>query len=154
MWEFTRKNTFGALAFSSFGGFWISYYVFVKFVASGLRPADASVAVGVFLLGWAIFTFYMIVPSLRVSAAVAAVFVLLTATFVLLTIGAFQSQQTITKWGGYIGLATAGMAWYASFAGVVNETFKKAIIPTVPLAPRPAAVAPAAPAPPTSGVGV
>ena len=43
----------------------------------------------------------------------------------------------MTKWGGYIGLATAGVAWYASFAGVVNETFKKAIIPTVPLAPRP-----------------
>ncbi|MGA7417327.1 MAG: acetate uptake transporter [Acidimicrobiales bacterium] len=152
MWEFTRKNTFGALAFSSFGGFWISYYVFVKFVVSGLRPADASVAVGVFLLGWAIFTFYMIVPSLRVSAAVAAVFILLTATFVLLTIGEFQLQETVTKWGGYIGLATAGVAWYASFAGVVNETFRKGIIPTVPLAPRPLAVAP--PVAPTPGVGV
>src|ERR1700733_1205220 len=23
MWEFTRRNTFGALAFSSFGAFWI-----------------------------------------------------------------------------------------------------------------------------------
>jgi succinate-acetate transporter protein len=154
MWEFTRKNTFGALAFSSFGGFWITYYVFVKFVAGGLRPADASVAVGVFLLGWAIFTFYMIVPSLRISGAVAAVFVLLTATFVLLTIGAFQNQTTVTKWGGYIGLATAGVAWYASFAGVVNETFIKAIIPTVPLAPRPVAVAPTAPVAPTPGVGV
>src|SRR5665213_1020405 len=33
MWEFVRKNTFGALAFSSYGAFWISYYVFVKFVA-------------------------------------------------------------------------------------------------------------------------
>jgi succinate-acetate transporter protein len=151
IWEFTRKNTFGALAFSSFGAFWISYYVFVKFVAGGLRPADASVAVGVFLLGWAIFTFYMILPSLRVSGAVAAVFVLLTATFVLLTIGAFQNQQTVTKWGGYIGLATAAAAWYASFAGVVNETFKKVIIPVLPLAPRPVAVAPAAPTP---GVGV
>ncbi len=156
MWEFTRKNTFGALAFSSYGGFWISYYVFVKFVLTGVRsPADASVAVGVFLLGWAIFTFYMILPSLRVSGAVAAVFILLTATFVLLTIGAFQTQITVTKWGGYIGLATAGAAWYASFAGVVNETFKKVLIPTLPLAPP--AVAAAAPAPgvaPPSGIGV
>jgi succinate-acetate transporter protein len=91
---------------------------------------------------------------LRVSGAVAAVFVLLTATFVLLTIGAFQNQTTVTKWGGYIGLATAGVAWYASFAGVVNETFRKAIIPTVPLAPRPVAIAPVAPVAPTPGVGV
>ncbi|HEY1988933.1 MAG TPA: acetate uptake transporter [Acidimicrobiales bacterium] len=134
MWEFTRKNTFGALAFSSFGAFWISYYVFGKFVA--VTAADAPVAAGVFLLGWTIFTFYMIVPSLRVSAAVALVFVLLTATFVLLTIGAFHSQETLTKWGGYVGIATAAAAWYASFAGVVNETFKKAVIPTIPLAPK------------------
>jgi len=136
MWEFTRRNTFGALAFSSFGAFWISYYVFGKFVAGGITQADAPVAVGVFLLGWTIFTFYMIVPSFRVSGAVALVFVLLTVTFVLLTIGAFRSNVTMTHWGGYIGLATAGAAWYASFAGVVNETFKKAIIPTIPLAPK------------------
>jgi hypothetical protein len=139
MWEFVRKNTFGALAFSSYGAFWISYYVFVKFVAGGVAPADVPVAVGVFLLGWTIFTAYMTIPSLRVSAAVATVFVLLTITFVLLTIGAFRSQTTVTQWGGYFGIATAAAAWYASFAGVVNETFKKAIIPTIPLAPTPAA---------------
>jgi succinate-acetate transporter protein len=137
MWEFVRKNTFGALAFSSFGAFWISYYVFGKFVAGGVAPADVPVAVGVFLLGWTIFTAYMVVPSLRVSAAVALVFILLTVTFVLLTIGAFRSQATVTQWGGYFGIATAAAAWYASFAGVVNETFKKVVIPTFPLAPAP-----------------
>jgi len=139
MWEFVRKNTFGALAFSSYGAFWIAYYVFVKFVAGGIPAAGVPQAVGVFLLGWTIFTFYMVLPSLRVSAAVAAVFILLTITFVLLTIGAFQSNMTVNHWGGYFGIATAADAWYTSFAGVVNETFKKAIIPTIPLAPRPAA---------------
>jgi succinate-acetate transporter protein len=140
MWEFVRKNTFGALAFSSYGAFWIAYYVFGKFVAGGIPAADVPQAVGVFLLGWTIFTFYMIVPSLRVSAAVATVFVLLTITFVLLTIGAFRSSTTMNEWGGYFGIATAAAAWYASFAGVVNETFKKALIPTIPLAPRPTQV--------------
>jgi succinate-acetate transporter protein len=140
MWEFVRKNTFGALAFSSYGAFWIAYYVFGKFVAGGIAPADVPQAVGVFLLGWTIFTFYMVIPSLRVSAAVAAVFILLTITFVLLTIGAFRSNLTITQWGGYFGIATAAVAWYASFAGVVNETFKKVIIPTIPLAPRAAPI--------------
>jgi succinate-acetate transporter protein len=140
MWEFVRKNTFGALAFSSYGAFWIAYYVFGKFVAGGVAPADLPQAVGVFLLGWTIFTFYMVFPSLRVSVAVAAVFVLLTITFVLLTIGAFRSQTTVTEWGGYFGIATAAAAWYASFAGVVNETFKKALIPTIPLAPTPTPV--------------
>ena len=136
MWEFVRGNTFGALAFSSFGAFWISYYVFVKFVAPGVAPADAPTAVGVFLLGWTIFTAYMTIASTRVSGAVLLVFVLLTVTFVLLTIGAFRGNADITKAGGWVGIVTAAAAWYASFAGVVNETFRKTIMPTFPMAPR------------------
>ncbi len=140
MWEFVRKNTFGALAFSSYGAFWISYYVFGKFIAPGIKtPAELAVAQGVFLLGWTIFTAYMTVASLRVSAAVALVFVLLTATFVLLTIGAFQGLGNVNKAGGWVGVATAAAAWYASFAGVLNETFKKTMLPTLPLSPRPVA---------------
>ncbi|HXZ83809.1 MAG TPA: acetate uptake transporter [Acidimicrobiales bacterium] len=136
MWEFVRKNTFGAVAFSSFGAFWIAYYVFVKFVAPGVTAVDLPVAVGVFLLGWTIFTAYMTVASFRVSGAVVAVFVLLTITFVLLTIGAFQMNEDLNKAGGWVGIATAAAAWYASFAGVVNETFKRSVVPTMPLVPR------------------
>jgi uncharacterized protein len=137
MWEFARRNTFGALAFTSYGAFWISYYVFVKFVAPGIKtPADGAVAVGVFLLGWTIFTFYMIFAAFRVSGAVVVVFVLLTATFVFLTIGAFNTSMGANKIGGWLGLATAAAAWYASFGGVVNETFKKTVIPLLPLAPK------------------
>lgn len=136
MWEFVRKNTFGALAFTSYGAFWISYYVFIKFVAPGMKVSDLPVAVGVFLLGWTFFTFYMTIASLRVSGAVVLVFVLLTATFVLLTIGAFHTSMNLNKAGGWVGVATAAAAWYASFAGVMNDTFKKPIIPTIPLAPR------------------
>jgi succinate-acetate transporter protein len=139
MWEFARKNTFGATAFTSFGSFWITYYVLVKFILPGVvkaTPLDAPVVVGVFLLGWTIFTAYMIIPSLRVSGAVVVVFVLLTVTFVLLTIGAFQGQATANKIGGWTGIATAAAAWYASLAGVTNETFKKTVLPVLPLGPR------------------
>jgi hypothetical protein len=134
MWEFVRKNTFGALAFTSYGAFWISYYVLSRSIIPTIKtPAEVSIAVGVFLLGWTIFTAYMTVASLRVSGAVVAVFVLLTATFVLLTIGAFDNMATVTKAGGWVGVATAAAAWYASFAGVVNDTFKRPVVPTLPL---------------------
>ena len=136
MWEFVRKNTFGALAFTSYGAFWISYYVFVKFLVGALKPALVPSAAGVFLLGWTIFTFYMLIASMRVSGAVVAVFFVLTITFVLLTIGAFNSNSTITHIGGWVGIVTAALAWYASAAGVINETFKKALVPVFPLAPR------------------
>jgi hypothetical protein len=136
MWEFTRKNTFGAIAFTSYGAFWIAYYVFVHFLVPGMPVKDAPQAVGVFLLGWTILTFYLMIASFRVSGAVVGVFVALDVTFVLLTIGAFQSNANITKAGGWAGIVTAAIAFYASAAGVINETYKKPILPVFPLAPR------------------
>jgi uncharacterized protein len=134
MWEFVRKNTFGAIAFTSYGAFWISYYVFAHFLAASLTAAEAPQAVGVFLLGWTILTFYLMIASLRVSGAVLAVFVALDITFVLLTIGAFESNMTINKVAGWVGVVTAAFAFYASAAGVINETFRQPLLPVFPLA--------------------
>lgn len=143
MWEFRRGNTFGAVAFSSFGAFWLSYWFMATFILSApaLVAVSAQVhqAIGLYLLGWAIFTAYMTVASFRVSGAVAAVFVLLTLTFVALCLGAFAAEvpstSSWTKIGGWLGLATALAAWYASFAAVTNSTFKRTIMPTWPMAP-------------------
>jgi hypothetical protein len=132
MWEFRKANTFGALAFSSFGAFWLSFAAYVSVIAPGLPTATASSATGLFLLAWTIFTAYVAVASLRVSGAVAAVLVALFATFLLLTIGAYSGAATITNIGGYVGLVTAALAWYASFAGVTNATFKKTVLPVFP----------------------
>lgn len=136
MWEFRKGNTFGALAFSSFGAFWLAYWYYVAHVAAKLPAADAHKATGVFLLSWAIFTAYMTIASLRTTGAIAAVFVALTITFVLLMIGAFATGAAavdMTKAGGWAGLVTAALAWYASFAAVTNATFKRTMLPTWPL---------------------
>ncbi|MEY9963578.1 succinate-acetate transporter protein [Streptacidiphilus sp. MAP12-16] len=136
MWEFRRGNTFGATAFSSFGAFWLAYYVLVKDIAPTLAAsADAHAALGLFLLAWGIFTAYMAVAAVRVSGAVLGVFVALTLTFVVLAIGEFAKNDSITKVGGWLGLVTAALAWYASFAGVVSSTFGRAVLPTWPAKP-------------------
>ena len=122
MWEFRTGNTFGAVAFCSFGAFWISFWALNVFYAKEIG-GNVGHAVGLYLWAWAIFTAYMTVAALRTSGAVLLVFVLLTATFVLLAIGEAGAHETVTHWGGYVGLATAAAAWYASFAAVVNSTF-------------------------------
>jgi len=132
MWEFRNGNTFGAVAFSSFGGFWISFWALEAFYAKQIG-GDAGHAVGLYLWAWAIFTAYMTVAAMRTSGAVLLVFVLLTATFVLLAIGETGAHETVTHWGGYLGLATAAAAWYASFAAVTNSTFGRTVLPVVPL---------------------
>ncbi len=136
LWEFRTGNTFGAVAFCSFGAFWISYYFLVH---TALPVKSAHSAIGLYLWMWAIFTGYMFIGSLRTTGAVAAVFLLLTITFVLLGIGNSALSGTLSttngtiKLGGWFGLATAIVAWYASFASVVNSTFGRTIAPVFPL---------------------
>ena len=81
MWEFAKNNTFGALAFSSYGAFWMSFAAYVKFVVPGLPADSAHQATGLFLLGWTIFTVYMTVVTLRISVGLMSVFVPLSITF-------------------------------------------------------------------------
>jgi hypothetical protein len=132
MWEFRTGNTFGAVAFCSYGAFWISFWALNVFYAKDIG-GNAGHAVGVYLWAWAIFTSYMTIAALRVNLAVLAVFALLTATFILLAIGAVGAHTTVTHWGGYVGLATAAAAWYASFAVVTNSTFGRTLLPVIPL---------------------
>jgi hypothetical protein len=39
----------------------------------------------------------------------------------------------MTKIGGWLGIITALLAWYASAAGVINETHGKVVLPVGPL---------------------
>jgi uncharacterized protein len=131
MWEFRTGNTFGAVAFTSFGAFWISYYILVRTTPVALITPHA---VSAYLWMWAIFTTYMFFASLRTTAAVALVFLLLAITFILLAWGDLGSGHTsISHAGGWVGLATAIAAWYASFAAVINSTFARVVLPVVPL---------------------
>ncbi|MEA2411559.1 MAG: uncharacterized protein QOC77_2120 [Thermoleophilaceae bacterium] len=130
MWEFRTGNTFGAVAFTSYGAFWISFWAFEQFYAKGITDKVVlGNAVGLFLIAWGIFTAYMFVASLRTTAAISVVFLLLATTFILLGIGNAEANTGITHAGGYVGIATAIAAWYASFAAVTNSTFGRIVLP-------------------------
>jgi succinate-acetate transporter protein len=133
MWEFTKGNTFGAVAFSSYGAFWLSFWYLLNHLPSGAAANDLYHAVGVYLLMWAIFTSYMFIASLRTTGAVAGVFFFLAVTFIVLAIGWLDNHSaTWIKAGGWLGLVTAAIAWYASFAAVTNFTFKRTVLPVFP----------------------
>ena len=132
LWELAKGNTFGATAFCSYAGFWVSYWWLTGHNAAQLPAADAHKGIGMYLLAWGIFTAYMSVAATRVNLAVLTVFVLLTITFLLLAWGEFATSTGITKTGGYAGLLTALAAWYASFAGVTAFTWKRQIAPIGP----------------------
>src|SRR5207248_4028753 len=129
MWEFRNNNAFGATAFTSYGAFWLSFWALNQFWVKDIPAAHAGDAVGLYLIGWGIFTTYMWVASFRVSVAVNLVFLALAVTFFLLGIGNAVDSTSVVKAVGWAGLETAGFAWYASFAAVLNSTFNRTVLP-------------------------
>lgn len=139
MWEFRAGNTFGATAFSSYGGFWLALgFVFVP--GSGIldsfakSPAALHPALGLFLLGWTIFTGLMFLGSLRSNGALMALFALLFLTFLALTIAELGAGTTFTVIGGWFGILTALVAWYTALAGVLSSSRSAFTLPVWPRA--------------------
>jgi len=128
IFEFRAPNTFGATAFCSYGAFWVSFAIYVWFIAPGLGPL-AYEATGLFLFVWLIFTMYMFVGSLKVSKALCSVFFFLTITFALLLIGTLTPNISCIQAGGWFGIMTAVCAWYCSAAVAINSTWGRTVLP-------------------------
>jgi len=133
MWEMAVGNTFGATALSSYGGFWISYAMIETAGGFGIVSAygdDAKqleYAIGFYLIGWFIFTFILVICTLRSTLAFFLLFFTLDMTFLLLAIARFQlvngaANVPVTKAGGFFGLLAAFLAWYNAWAGICDPS--------------------------------
>lgn len=124
--EYANGNTFGTVAFFSYGAFWISFALFVQFFGKGVD----GTFVAWYLLMWGVFTFYMWIGTLRNHpTSIMLVFLALWLTFVLLAVGNF-GVSGFGQIGGYVGLITALLAMYASASQVINDSHKKTVLPT------------------------
>jgi uncharacterized protein len=139
MWEFRNRNVFGSTAFWTYGGFWMSLGIFValvllsKNVAAAVAGTDLLNALAWFLVAFAIFNFYMLLWSTRVNVAIFGVFLTLQITEVMLAIGFFNEAHGKSAWmthaGGWAGIVTAAVAWYASAALVVQGMAGRPVLP-------------------------
>jgi succinate-acetate transporter protein len=126
MWEFKTGNTFGATAFSTYGAFWMGVAATVGLVLWGkLAAADVTYTLAWILTAFAIFNTYMLVISARTqNTAVFLVFLTLEITEILLAWGNFNGSAAgsgLVSIGGWVGILTALVAWYASAAIVANS---------------------------------
>ena len=133
--EFKNRNLFGATAFTSYAAFSISLGTYVYLATAGGAPLHDSLgkpALGIFLVSWTISTAYMWIGSIRVNVALATLFTMLLATYVLLDCA--QAGWISSVPAGYCGILTAAVAWYISAAGVINETWGRVVLPVWPIA--------------------
>ncbi|CAO3696574.1 unnamed protein product [Rhizopus stolonifer] len=126
MWEFKTGNTFGATAFSSYGGFWLSFgLIFVPGAnITGSYNGNTAIleqSLGYYLLGWTIFTGIMLIASHRSSVGLVSLFFFLFITFIMLTAGKLNDSINCQIAGGALGIVTALIAWYNALSGLLTK---------------------------------
>jgi succinate-acetate transporter protein len=138
--EFKKGNTFGTVAFTSYGLFWwslVALLVLPSFSFMGISaPTDAAMAAYFFM--WGLFTFAMFFGTLKKNRALQFVFLSLAILFFLLMVRELTSNAvlfgsvTINTLLGYEGVICGLSAVYLAIAEVLNETYQKTILPICP----------------------
>jgi succinate-acetate transporter protein len=146
MWEFKTGNTFGSVAFSSYGGFWMSFAAlnmkcFGFLDAYANKPEDLHNGLGIYLLAWGMFSLWMTLAAHRTTLALMVLLFLVFVTFLMLSIGEF----TVLHWphmsvrckeaGGCFGTMAALLAWYCAYASLLSKKISLVTLPLVEMDP-------------------
>jgi hypothetical protein len=142
--EYKKGNTFGTVAFTSYGLFWWSYaflnilpnnYFFGYFYQ---LPSSESLAAYFFM--WGLFTLLMFFGTLKTNRALQFVFMSLAILFFLLAtksaILAYSPSTDVelfTRIIGIEGVFCGLSAVYLAMAEVLNEAHGKTVLPICPV---------------------
>lgn len=128
--EFKCGNTFGMVAFLSYGAFWWWFTFLVLLGSHGvLDLSHAGSTIAATLIGWGVFTLYMWVATFKLVKALWWIFLTLWITFFLLGFGALLGSNGLSVTGGWIGILCGLIAVYTSFAIVTNTAFNRTVLP-------------------------
>ncbi len=139
--EFRKGNTFGTVAFTSYGLFWWSY-AFINllprsiFFAGYQSPSNESMMA--YFIMWGLFTLIMFFGTLKTNRTLQTVFMTLTILFFLLGLKsgllAYTSLtasdlELFTRIIGIEGIICGFSAFYLALAEVLNEVHGKTVLP-------------------------
>lgn len=127
--EWKKENTFGMVAFTSYGLFWLSLVGLIVMPALGWAAKPEPIAMSAYLFMWGFFTLIMYVATLKKNKALQFVFATLTILFFLLALGDFSGNKNITILAGFEGIICGFSAIYLAAAEILNEAYKKIIFP-------------------------
>ena len=139
--EFKKGNTFGTVAFTSYGLFWWSLVALLVLPSFSFTEISAPTHPGLaaYFFMWGLFTFAMFFGTLKKNRALQFVFMSLTVLFFLLTVreltvnAVLFGNVTVNTILGYEGVICGLSAVYLAFAEVLNEAYGKMILPICPV---------------------
>jgi uncharacterized protein len=139
--EFRKGNTFGTVAFTSYGLFWWSLVaIFVLPRLSFFNVPDLTSingptheAFAAYFFMWGLFTFAMFFGTLKKNRALQFVFASLAILFFLLVARELTGNTVVATLTGYEGVICGLSAVYLAIAEVLNETRGKTVLPICPV---------------------
>ena len=138
--EFRKGNTFGTVAFTSYGLFWwslVALFVLPRlsfFNVPGVAAINAPTneALAAYFFMWGLFTFVMFFGTLNKNRALQFVFMSLAILFFLLTAYRLTLNPTLLTVTGIEGVICGASAVYTALAEVLNDCRGKTVLPICP----------------------
>jgi succinate-acetate transporter protein len=127
--ESKKNNTFGFVAFVSYGSFWLTLVALIVIPKFGWVPAASASAMIAYLIMWGIFTSLLFIGTLRTTRALQFVFATLAILFFLLAYGESETGASIKTFTGYEGIVCGASAIYTGIGALLNEIYGKTILP-------------------------
>jgi succinate-acetate transporter protein len=127
--EWKKRNTFGTVAFTSYGFFWISLVVLIVMPRFGIADASDRSGMAAYLFVWGLFSVVMFVATLKMNRALMLVFFALTLLFFLLAIADALQSEPLTRVAGYEGILCGLGAIYIGAAQTLNEVYGRTVLP-------------------------
>lgn len=129
IYALTRGRLFAAAAFTSYGGFWISFAVYEVFNVGKVAPAEHGHVTALFLAPWLIFTAILWIAAWKTNLALLLGLSILFVTILTLTLGQALSSESWIKIGGWLGLVLALEIFYLAAAELINQVFQREVLP-------------------------
>lgn len=127
--EWRKKNTFGAVAFTSYGSFWLTLVGLLVLPKMGWAEKTSNTAMAAYLFMWGLFTLGMFIGTLKLTKTLQFIFGSLTILFFLLAIGDITGSASIKTIAGIEGIICGASAFYTALAQILNEVYKKTVLP-------------------------
>ena len=127
--EWKKGNTFGTVAFTSYGFFWLSLVgIWVLPTLVGAKPASEEALIAYFIM-WGIFTTGMFCGTLKGDTAHKFIFGSLAVLFFLLALRDITGSALIGKITGIEGIVCGASAIYTAFGIILNGYYGKKVLP-------------------------
>ena len=127
--EAKKNNTFGLVAFVSYGSFWLTLVALIVMPKLGWIPAATETAMAAYLTMWGIFTALLFIGTLRISKSLQFIFATLALLFFLLALGEVTDNAGIKTFTGYEGIICGASAIYTGAGTLLNEVYGKTLFP-------------------------